>query len=97
MKSGGGSSGRLSMQVGGDWWTHLSTYEDHSPILDIDAGSTSVSFCIAGRQAEESAVEFARELADRVARFAAEVERLHARHGDHGTNDGGSAGAGEAA
>jgi len=80
VKSGGGSSGRLSMQVGGDWWTHLSTYEDHSPILDIDAGSTSVSFCIAGRQAEESAVEFARELASQAARFAAEVERLHARN-----------------
>jgi len=97
MKSGGGSFGHLSVQVGADWWTHLSTYEDYSPILDIEAGSTSVSVCIVGGQFDESAVEFARELAEHAARFAAEVERLHGLHdgNDEAGEDG--AGAGEAA
>ena len=98
MKSGGGSFGRLSVQVGADWSTYLSTYPDHSPILDIDAGSTSVSLCLTGGPVGKSAVEFARELADRVAKFAAEVERLHAgTYGTTGDASGGGTGAGEAA
>ncbi len=94
----GGSFATLYILVGADWWTHLSTYEDHPPILDVDVGSTSVSFCIAGRNADDSAVEFARELASQAARFAAEVERLHARQsgtGEASANAG--AGNGEAA
>lgn len=96
MKSGGGSFARLSVHVGGDWWTHLSTYEDHTPILDVDSGTLSVSFTIAGREVNEAAVEFARELASQTARFAAEVERLHAYQGETNGN-GGDAGNGEAA
>jgi hypothetical protein len=79
VKSGGGSFATLYLQVGADWWTHLSTYEDHPPILSVDVGSTSVSVCLAGRKADDSAVEFARELARQAERFAADVERLHAR------------------
>jgi hypothetical protein len=81
VKSGGGSFGRVSLFVGEDWWTWLSTYEDHTPILDISCGSTTVSLSIADRKVGIPAVEFARDLADETARFAAEVERLHAR--DH--------------
>jgi len=97
MKTGGGSFGHVSVQVGGDWWTHLSTYEDYSPILDLEAGSTAVSVCIAGGQFDDSAVAFARELAEQAAKFAAEVERLHGLRGgnDEAREDG--AGAGEAA
>ena len=100
MKSGGGSSGRVGIYVGEDWWTFLSTYDDHTPILDLSCGSTTVSLSVADRKVGVAAVEFARELADKAARFAAEVERLHARDHDgeactacqsHG------AGAGEAA
>ncbi len=84
------------MHVGGDWWLHLNTYEDHSPILDIDAGSTSVSVCFDGSQVTAAVVEFARELADKAAKFAAEAERLHARdHSD--APDGQERGDGEAA
>ena len=44
-----------------------------------------------------AALEFARELASQAAQFAAEVERLHAQHGqDSGTGETG-AGSGEAA
>ena len=79
MKSGGGSFGRIGMYVGEDWWTWLSTYEAHTPILDISCGSTTVSLSIADRKVGIPAVEFARELARGAARFAAEVERLHVR------------------
>jgi hypothetical protein len=81
MKSGGGSMARIGVHVGEDWWTFISTYDDHSPILDISAGSTTVTVCFDGSQVPASALEFARELAEKAARFAAEAERLHVR--DH--------------
>ena len=98
MKSSGGSSGHLGLSVGEDWWTFLSTYEDHTPILDVSCGSTTVSLSVADRKVGVAAVEFARELAGKAARFAAEVERLHARHpGPDGEASELGAGAGEAA
>jgi len=39
----------------------------------------TVSLSIADQKVGQSAVEFARELADKAAKFAAEVERLNAR------------------
>jgi len=97
MKSSGGSFAHLIMQVSGDWCTHLSTYDDHSPILDVGAGSTSVSVCIAGRTIDQPAVDFAQELAAQAAKFAAEVERLHALHCRTSEAGKSGAGAGEAA
>ncbi len=73
MRSGGGSMARIGVHVGQDWWTFLSTYEDHSPILDIAAGSTTVTVCLDGSTVTASAVEFARELAQKAAQFAAEA------------------------
>ena len=100
MRSGGGSFGQISLHVGADWWTFLNTYDDHSPILDVAAGSTTVTFTIADRKASDSALEFARELASQAAQFAAEVERLHAQQAQHsqdtGTGETGT-GSGEAA
>jgi len=85
VRSGGGSMARIGVHIGEDWWTFLSTYDDHSPILDITAGSAGVSFCLDGSQVTASAVEFARELAQKAAEFAAEAGRLHARdHHDEG-------------
>jgi hypothetical protein len=98
MRSGGGSSGHIGMYVGEDGWMHLSTYDDHTPILDISAGSTTVAISVTDRKAGEAALEFARELATKAALYAAEVERLHTQHSqDSATSDGGSAGNGEAA
>ena len=97
MRSGGGSFGQISLHVGQDWWTFLNTYDDHSPILDIAAGSTTVTFSIADRKADESALEFARELASQAAGFAAEVERLHAQHSQDSAAGEAGAGSGEAA
>ena len=79
MRSGGGSMAHVGLHVGQDWWTFLSTYPDHSPILTIDVGSTSMAISISGNKADRAAVEFARELARQAAEFAAEVERMHAR------------------
>jgi hypothetical protein len=90
----------IGVHVGGDWWMHLSTYADQSPILDIDAGSTSVSLCFDRPQLTASAVKFARELAEKAAKFAAEVERMHACQLDGSgevSQGGGGTGEGEAA
>ena len=98
MKSSGGSHGHVGMYVGQDWWTFLSTYDDHTPILDISCGSMTVAISVADRQVTGPALEFARELAAQAARFAAEVERLHARRlRPDGEASGCGAGAGEAA
>jgi hypothetical protein len=96
MRSGGGSFGQISLHVGQDLWTFLNTYDDHSPILDVAAGSTTVTVSIADRKVDASALEFARELASQAARFAAEIERLHARRDQASTGEAG-AGSGEAA
>jgi len=97
VRSGGGSFAQVGLHVGADWWTFLNTYDDHSPILDVAAGSTTVTVSIADRKVDASALEFARELASQAAQFAAEVERLHAQQGqDSGTGETG-AGSGEAA
>ena len=92
MKSSGGSSGHLGVYVGQDWWTFLGTYEDHTPILDISCGSMTVAISIADRKVTDPAVAFARELAAQAAKFAAEVERLYARH--HGPDSEGLRSAG---
>ena len=99
MRSDGGSMAHLGLHVGQDWSTWLSTYPGHSPILTIDAGSTSMTVSITGNKADRAAVEFARELARQAAGFAAEVERLHAATDDsHGqVREDGGAGDGEAA
>jgi hypothetical protein len=98
VKSGGGSHGHVGMYVGQDWWTFLSTYDDHTPILDISCGSMTVAISVAERKVTDPALEFARELAAQAARFAAEVERLHARPpGPDGEGTESEAEAGEAA
>ncbi len=82
MKSAGGSSAHVGMYAGEDWWTHLSTYDDHTPILDDTCGSATMSLSVADRKTGAAAVEFARDLAGKAAKFAAEVERLHAQEHD---------------
>lgn len=98
MRSGGGSLAHLGLHVGQDWSTWLSAYPDHAPILDITAGSTTVAISITGNKVDQAAVEFARELAKGAARFAAEIERLHAEQdGQDQAREDGGAGDGEAA
>jgi hypothetical protein len=65
--------------------------------VGADAGSTTVTFSIADRKVDDSALEFARELARQAAGFAAEVERLHAQHSPDSRTGEVGAGSGEAA
>ena len=53
MRSGGGSFGQISLHVGADWWTFLNTYDEHSPILDVAAGSTTVTVSLADRKVDD--------------------------------------------
>lgn len=84
MSSTGGSFSHMSLHAGADWRVRCSAYEEHVPILTLDAGDSSVSVSIAGHHATGEAVEFARALVREAERFAAELERLHAAHAGPG-------------
>ena len=73
-----GSFTRASVHVGGDWTVRCATYQGHTPLLEVGAGETEVSFCLAGKDIRASTVEFAAELIREAGRFAAEVERMYA-------------------
>jgi hypothetical protein len=67
----------LGVYASADTWVTCHHYPEQTPILVIDAGTTSLSISVKGRDASESAVEFARALARHAQEFAADVERLH--------------------
>jgi hypothetical protein len=94
MSSDGKSFSRTGFIVGADWRVYCHAYDDQTPILDIDAGSSSVAISTRGRTAGKAAVEFARALLSEVQRFAAEVERMHATLDE---DDDGKAAGGDAA
>jgi hypothetical protein len=73
-----GSFSRINLHVGADWRVYCHTYDDTTPIFDIDAGASSVAISVRGRNADQAAVEFARALAHEAQKFAAEMERMHA-------------------
>jgi hypothetical protein len=74
----GGSFARTSFHVGADWWVCCHTYDDATPIFDIDGGPVSVAISIRDRTTDDKAVEFARTLAREAQKFADEIERMHA-------------------
>jgi hypothetical protein len=69
---------RISFHVGSDWRVYCHTYPDTTPILDIGTGTMSVGISVRDRSADKAAVEFTRDLARQVGKFAAEVERMYA-------------------
>lgn len=76
-----GSSAQVAVYGGGDARLECFTYADTCPILSIRAGGSIVTISTTShRVADEDAVRFARKLAEHVAVFAAEVERLHTAH-----------------
>jgi hypothetical protein len=83
--SDGKSFADFGVYVGIDWRLTCHKYADHTPILSVDAGPVTLLISIEGREATDTGVEFARELARQAAAFAAEVERLHAaQHAESG-------------
>jgi len=89
----GGSFARTSFHVGADWWVCCHTYDDATPIFDIDGGPVSVAISIRDRTADDEAVEFARTLAREAQKFADEIERmLAAQHADDGISTDKAAG-----
>ncbi len=77
MSGDGGSICGLGLFVGSDGWVTCHHYEGKTPILVIDAGGTSFSIGLKGRDADEAAVEFARALLRNAQEFAADIEQLH--------------------
>jgi hypothetical protein len=43
------SFSRLGFHVGADWHVRCNTYDDTTPIFDIDAGLSSVAISLRGR------------------------------------------------
>ena len=82
--SEGGSFSHLSYHVGADWHVRCNTYADTTPILSVDGGPSALAITTRGRVADDSAVEFARELAREAQKFADEMERMHAAQLDGG-------------
>jgi hypothetical protein len=68
---------RIGMHAGNGSLAYCFTYADTAPILDISTGNASISLSIAGRDIDDAALSFARELLQNVQVFTAEVERLH--------------------
>ncbi len=60
-------------------YIHCCTYEDEAPILAIQDGAADITITNPGRgEVTEEDVRFGRMLAEAVARYAAELERLAA-------------------
>ena len=78
MSTEGGSFSHLSYHVGADWHVRCNTYADTTPILSVDGGPSTLSISTRGRNADASAVEFARALVREAQKFAEEMERMHA-------------------
>lgn len=68
----------IGVHVGDHWGVRLCAYPARTPILVLQAGSVTVDVSIRDRGVNENALTFARQLAEQSAKFAAEVERLHA-------------------
>ena len=73
MKSDGGSFSHLSVHLGSDWRVDCHTYDDHTPILTVDAGPVSIAYSIKNRCSDDDALGFARALARDAQAFAAEI------------------------
>jgi hypothetical protein len=60
-------------------WIRCCTYPDEAPILTISDGAADITITSPGRgEVTEDDVRFGRQLADAVAQYAAELERLAA-------------------
>ena len=69
------------VRLTGSTWIRCCTYEDAAPILTIQDGPADITITNPGRgEVTEDDVTWGRLLAEAVARYAAELEKLAARN-----------------
>lgn len=68
----------IGVHVADNWGVRVCAYPDTPPILVLRAETATVNVSLRDRLINENTLTFARQLAEQSARFAAEVERLHA-------------------
>jgi hypothetical protein len=78
MSSDNGSFSTFGVYVGDGWTVLCHHYPGKTPILSVDAGESALTVSIKGRNADQSAVDFARALLKQVQAFTADIERLQA-------------------
>ena len=70
---------RSYIRLTGSTWIRCCTYADAAPILSIQDGAADITITNPGRgEVTEDDVRFGHQLAEAVARYAAELERLAA-------------------
>ena len=73
----GAAQVRSYVRLTASTYVHCCTYDDAAPILTIDDGAADITITNPGRgEVTEQDVRFGRLLAQAVARYAAELERL---------------------
>jgi hypothetical protein len=84
----------VSFYLDGRAWFSVPGAGTDSPHLHVSHGDVSVGFgpCVPGQVTAEDA-RIARELADKAAEYAAEIERLHAASPAYAAEEGGGAAA----
>ncbi len=70
-------------------WIRCCTYENEAPILTIQDGAADITITNPGRgEVTEDDVRFGRLLAEAVARYAAELEKIAAKDGTTAADPG---------
>jgi hypothetical protein len=83
MTGGRESAGGFWVHAGGGTVVSCCTYPDQAPILNLATGRMSVDITVPDHRVITAAeAGFARDLADKAAKFAAECERMAAEHED---------------
>jgi hypothetical protein len=92
----GGRMSALMLAIDGRSAVEFKPFTGRTPLLSLASGHTLVTLALPERL-RPADVEFARQLADHTARFAAEVERLYRGGGGSSTAAGRAARRGRAA
>jgi hypothetical protein len=80
------------VRLTGSTWIRCCTYDDHAPILTIQDGPAEITITNPGKgEVTEEDVRLGHMLAEAVARYAAELERLAASTGEAGHEPSGQA------
>jgi hypothetical protein len=77
----GGTTVKSYVRLTASTWIRCCTYDDAAPILAIQDGPADITITNPGRgEVTEDDVTFGRQLAEAVARYAAELEKIAAQN-----------------